>query len=259
MSNPQEMTHLFRDAWKVMSSRFPTSFYVDEGGLATCFADVPLFFLNLSIYDGEIPSAAEFERILTRASERAKRSQHGWLYGVSSELTAPGWESVAEAHGFATAMVLTGMVAPELTPATRPLPAVEFRAADSDQTYADIANLNAAAYGVPAELFECMANGLLWQSDSYACVAYVDGIPVSAAAAFPVNGTIYIALVATSPEHRGKGYAEATFRKVVEQARKIMGPGKLTLHATEAGGRLYQEIGFEHIGKFTLLVAGGAH
>lgn len=231
----------------------PDSFVVEEDGLATVFGNVPLFFLNLSVYDSPIESLGQFEGMLNLAKRRAGRSQHAWLQAVSSDITAPGWESVAEAHGFSPVMKLRGMAAEALTPPERELPKLEIKPIACEQTYRDIAKLNADAYGVPFELFECMANGHLWQPDSYGCVTYLDGEPVSTTAAFPVDGTIYIALVASSPAHQGKGYAEVAFRNAVEGATKLMGPQRITLHATEAGERLYSRIGFKPYGEFTLL------
>lgn len=86
----------------------------------------------------------------------------------------------------------------------------------------DLAELNALAYHMPADAFDCIANMRLWHPDSYAYVGYLGGQPVSCAAAFPVNGTVSIALVATLPEEQGKGYAETVTRQAASQGQLAM-------------------------------------
>jgi len=83
----------------------------------------------------------------------------------------------------------------------------------------------------------------------------VEDKPVTAAAAFPVDGTIYLALLATMPGNRGKGYAEAAIRHVAKQCAEATGWTRLTLHGTDAGRPLYQQMGFETDGSFSVLMA----
>jgi hypothetical protein len=109
----------------------------------------------------------------------------------------------------------------------------------------ELAILNAHAYDVPAELFECIFNMHLWQPDSYGYVGYLNGRPVSCAAAFPVNGTVYLALVATEPEEQGKGYAATVVRHTITQGQEAMGTLHTTLHATDMGFPVYSAMGYK--------------
>jgi ribosomal protein S18 acetylase RimI-like enzyme len=117
----------------------------------------------------------------------------------------------------------------------------------------DLAELNAQAYHMPAEAFECIANMRLWHPDSYAYVGYLDGKPVSCAAALPVAGTVYIALVATLPEAQGKGYAETVMRQAVTQGQQAMGTKRTTLHASEMGFPVYRAMGYSTGPRLVLL------
>lgn len=254
MNNPIEMTVLFRDAWKEMTGRMPAATLAEEGGLVTCFANIPMFFLNMSIYDQPIAKPDDLGPILTRARQRAEHSEHGWFHALCTDLIPPGWETIAEQHGFANAMQLTGMSADSLTPLTRALPELEFLPLTDPKAYVDIARLNVGAYHMPPELSECLENDYLWRKPSYGAVAYLDGAPVSTAAAFPVNGRIYLALVATAEAHRGKGLAEACMRHVIDCAQEAMGPVPLTLHATAAGLKLYAQMGFVPQATFSVLI-----
>ena len=71
-----------------------------------------------------------------------------------------------------------------------------------------------------------------WPSDCFAFVGYNGETPVSSAAALPINGTVYIALVATDPEQQGKGFAETVMRRAIAEGQRAMGVRRTTLHAS---------------------------
>jgi GNAT superfamily N-acetyltransferase len=54
----------------------------------------------------------------------------------------------------------------------------------------------------------------------YTYLGLKDGVPVSAAATVESNGCLFLALVATAPEHQRKGYGEATVRKALLRQQK---------------------------------------
>ena len=83
-----------------------------------------------------------------------------------------------------------------------------------------------------------------WPSDCFAFVGYNDETPVSSAAALPINGTVYIALVATDPEQQGKGFAETVMRRAIAEGQRAMGVRRTTLHASMMGYPLYQAMGY---------------
>ena len=118
--------------------------------------------------------------------------------------------------------------------------------------------INAHAYGMPPELFECVCNMHLWHDDSLAFVGYADGRAVTSAAALPVDGTVYIALVATMPDAHGKGYAEAVMRQAITAGQQSMGVARATLHATDMGRPVYQAMGFAPSARFAVLVKADA-
>ena len=54
----------------------------------------------------------------------------------------------------------------------------------------------------------------------------------------------YVMNVYTLPRHRGQGLATALAERVLDWCRG-QGLSKVSLHATEAGGRIYRRLGFE--------------
>ncbi len=237
-----ETARVFIEAWKLLVGRLPAPSLQHSNGVASCYGHVPLMFFNLWIADRPVATHEELRAILKTAAGRACEHPTG---GVLREDWLPdGWEALVQEHGLAPAMAMTGMETDQLLPPRRPPATLEIRRVADEATARDLAMLNAHAYGMPPELFECIANLRLWHADSYGFVGYAGGQPVSTASVFPVEGTVYVALVATSPEAQGKGYAETVMRHAVTQGQHAMGTTRTTLHATDLGQPVYRAMGY---------------
>jgi GNAT superfamily N-acetyltransferase len=252
----EENVHVLIDAWKEMVKRLPGSSIEHREGVATMFGNVPMPFLNMSAADRNLPTGADLSRTLTIARARASECPHHSLLALCSEWTPQNWEAAAAQAGFQPMMHLTGMASNALLPPRRAAPYLEFRLVSDDATARDIATVNGHAYGLPAEMFECICNMYLWQKDSFGVVGYAGGKAVTAAAAFPVADTIYVAFVATHPDAQKKGYAEAAMRRAIDEGRSAWGLTRMTLHASDAGRPIYEAMGFESGSKISLLAMG---
>ena len=73
----------------------------------------------------------------------------------------------------------------------------------------------------------------------------------------PINGTIYVYLVATEPDAQGQGYAATVMRHAMDRGRERFGLPLLTLHATEDGKSTYEKMGFKAGATTPLLVPAG--
>jgi GNAT superfamily N-acetyltransferase len=258
MLTNEENVEVLIEAWKLMVGRLPGAVIEQANGVASMFAYVPLPFLNLSMPDCPLPDAEALRGALAVVRQRAKACQYGSLLAFCEAWAPEEWEPVALEEGFAMALNMTGMAADRLFPPRRALPELAFRRVADETTARDLAMINAQAYGIAAELFECMCNLYLWHADSFGYVGYAGGKAVTSAAAFPVRGTMYIAFVATVPEAHGKGYAEAVMRYAIEQAGRAMGSLRLTLHASDMGRPVYQAMGFEPGARVMLLAPADA-
>jgi GNAT superfamily N-acetyltransferase len=243
------------EAWKLMVGRLPGSTIEHAGWLATMFGNVPLPFLNVSVADRPLENSADLRNILVLAKKRARACKHGSLLALCDAWAPEDWKLVAAEEGFAVALKMTGMAADQLPPPRRALPELEFRRVSDETTARDLAMINAHAYGMSPQLFECLCDLHLWHEDSYGYVGYARGRAVTAASTFPVAGTMYVAFVATMPDAHGKGYAEAVMRQAIEQGRRAMGLTRLTLHASDMGRPLYQAMGFGSGASVVLLEA----
>jgi GNAT superfamily N-acetyltransferase len=209
----------------------------------------------MAILDDPAGDTEDFRGVLALAKQRTGTCEHPSFIGVCEAWMPENWLDVVAQEGLALALKITGMEAARLLPSRRPAPNLELRRVEDQATARDLAMINAQAYGLPAEMFECICNLDLWTPDSYGYVGYTNGRGVTAAGAFPVDGTIYVALVATLPDEHGKGYAEAVMRRAVESGQQTMGTNRVTLHATEMGQPLYQAMGFEAGAKIALLAS----
>jgi GNAT superfamily N-acetyltransferase len=255
MLSDEENVAVLIDAWKLMVGRLPGSTIEHSRGTATMFGHVPLPFLNISAADHPLRDTEDLRGVLEIAKERAQACKHGSLFALCTPWAPPEWESVAAQQGFAVALNMTGMAADELLPPRRPAPRMELRRVADETTARDLAYVNAQAYGMPMELFDCICNLNLWHQDSHGYVGYVDGKAVTTAATFPLEGSVYVAFVATLPDSHGKGFAEAVMRHAIEQGSQAMGVKRLTLHASDMGRPLYLSMGFES-GSQVVLLAG---
>ena len=91
----------------------------------------------------------------------------------------------------------------------------------------------------------------LWTSGFDAWIGYRNGEPVTSAAVVANDETLGIYNVATLPQFRGKGYAEAAVRHAVEQAGAA-GARRIVLQSTAPGYPLYVRMGFCPVARFTI-------
>jgi predicted acetyltransferase len=81
-------------------------------------------------------------------------------------------------------------------------------------------------------------------------VGLAGDIPVATASVALIDGVAYVALVATNPEHQGKGYAEAVMRRALDESREAWGVTRTVLHATAAGQPVYRRMGYADVVRF---------
>ena len=239
-----ESIRMLIDAWALMIGRYPGHAIATRAGVATAFANRPLAFFNLSTLAQPFPEADAFRAALKQARATATSSPHPSFLALSGDWAPGDWEDLAADAGWLRAMLMTGMRAERLLPPRRGAPALEFRLVGDTATALDLGTVNALAYAMPPELFDCTGEMTLWRGASFGVVGYVEERPVTSAAAFLVGDVIYVAMVASAPGLHGRGYGEAAMRHAIGLAEEAVGPRRIWLHATAAGLPLYQAMGF---------------
>jgi hypothetical protein len=210
-------------------------------------------FLNVSTLDRPLADPSAFRAALCEARARAEDCAHGSMLALCDDWAPAGWEDLAAEAGWLRSLALTTMAADRLRPPRRAEPTLEFRAVDAPALGRDLGLVNALAYAMPADLFDCVGEMGLWQGGGFGVVGYDDGRPVTCAAAFALGDMIYLAMVASDPATHGRGFAEAAMRRVILDAERVVGGRRLWLHATDIGLPLYRSMGFEPGAALTLL------
>jgi ribosomal protein S18 acetylase RimI-like enzyme len=249
----EESVQLMIDCWKMYVGRLPSGTVEHSEGVVAALGNVEFFILNLCLHYSPLVGLDDLRRRVGLATERAADCPFPWLFCLCEDWAPSEWEAVVGEYGLEPAVNVIGMAADELKPPRRTPPNLEYRRVQDAATARDLAELNMQAYGLPLEMGECICNLHLWKEDSYGYVGYVDGQPVTCAATFPVNNTVYVAFVATYPDVQRQGCAEAVMRHSIEKGAEGMGLSRTTLHATEAGFPLYLAMGYEATAPFRML------
>lgn len=253
----QESDSQFRAAWKYFSDRLPAGKDVHLEGLYAVFGGVPVPFFNVLFVEPDFNSEEQLARRLKDGIAWANNEGVPWLLSIADRAAKKldRTQDVLAAAGFQSVMPLTGMIADELTPAAKVPEDLEFRLARDTENRRAIVDVNSKAYGMPLERSD-LDNDRLWDEHSYGVVAYLNGETVSASATLLVDDRLYVAWVATVPEHRRKGYAETAMRRSLEEASKVHGWRRSVLHATPAGRPVYEKMGYRVVEEYMLYGLG---
>ena len=87
------------------------------------------------------------------------------------------------------------------------------------------------------------------------CLPHLERLTVESPAVSRVSFSLLaVALVATAPAQRRRGYAEAVMRRALEVAASTHGDCPTVLHATDAGRPIYARMGYAPISTHTLFM-----
>lgn len=146
-----------------------------------------------------------------------------------------------------------GMVATEEDLHARAVRELEvLRVATADGLSQSLA-VAATGFGAPAELF-----APLYMLDVAALdgleyyVARVDGVDVSTALGYTLDGSVGIFNVATPPEHRGRGYGASITAHAVREGFAA-GADLAWLQSSAMGESVYRRLGFREVETYILL------
>jgi GNAT superfamily N-acetyltransferase len=238
----------FVGGWRVLCAAAPACVIESGDGVEHIFSCVPIAFFNASILAARGVSADNLRAHGERACRWAVGRNVAWLFIATQEALDPGVDcaAVLESCGLAPLMSLTGMVAPDVAPARAP-DHLDLQTADSDAACVAALDVNAAAYAMSLDAGKSVWGRRSYWKDHFLSLGLSGGRPVSAAAVLMVDGHRYVALVATTPDQRRRGFADAAMRHALDAARQSHGDRPTFLHATEAGRPVYERMGYEAV------------
>jgi GNAT superfamily N-acetyltransferase len=254
----------FRKAWELIVRALPDVEFAEDSGLAMVWGNVPLSVYNAIWITGPIQDRSDLaDRAQYAASHMQTKRDPGMLFLCLDELPAElrgQADGILGEAGLHPAMPLTGMAAHQLQSPNRSLPELDYRRVSTAETIETMSDINCRAYGFELEVGRASrCSPVVWGDDSFGYIAYAGGEPVATASTFPIDGRLYVALVATLPEAQRRGYAEAVMRHSLEEASKATGLHRTILHATEAGRPVYSRMGYHDTARFMSYMLSTGH
>jgi len=235
---------IFLKAWQGYAEAFPSSMRVTHAEMEIAFAGiaVPLFNLAFPKNRTEV-SLAKFERLLGEFGKILKtRGVPGLVFLRTGQ--------VEKNSGIAEMFRMPGMVAEELSPPKRALREFVIREVAGAAMAEEIARLNVVCHEMELKDVAELTCSELWGGPNHGFLLYGDGAAVAGGSASFVEGVSYIGWMATLPEYRGRGYAEALLRHMDAFMRQRYGVKETVLHATEMGRPVYERLGFRAVDEF---------
>lgn len=242
------------EAWRVMCRDAPGLRVSSADGIDYIFSGLPVAFFNVAIVTQPSVSASALRAFGHAAREWAAETPVPWFFVVTHDTIDPGVDvtAILGGCGLGAALSLTGMFAPHVPPAAGGPTGLQITVSDGDAECATLIDLNSAAYEMDLEAAKAVLGKQAFWNDHVAVLGSVDGVPASGAGVLMVDGCRYVALVATAPAHRRRGYAEAVMRRALEVAASAHGECPTVLHATDAGRPIYARMGYAPISTHTL-------
>ena len=169
----KDATSLFIKAWRVLNSGFDSATFEDRDGVVSCFGHVPVLFFNLSFALHPAADQEAFRDQLRTVASREAGCAHPTALVLEEAGLPGGWESILATQSRVPLMPLLAMETEELlAPRRSAPPELEIRRVSNHRIARHFAGINAHAYQMPPELFDCMADKRFWSDDQLAFVDY---------------------------------------------------------------------------------------
>src|SRR5262249_28744468 len=214
----------FYGVWKKLGGKFASNEAPEWPGVTVSWPGTKWSMLNVVGLSCPVADTAELEAKVQRAVSYTQTKPVIGMVVACTEWLPPDPEgrnaAIFSEHGLALAFTLRGMVADCLLPPRRTLPKLEFRRVASPETRRAIADLNAIGYNAPLEFGREVSDLAGFWDEAFAYVGYRNGQAVTTAATYLEDDRLYVGWVATRPEARRNGYAEAALRHSLEAAAR---------------------------------------
>jgi ribosomal protein S18 acetylase RimI-like enzyme len=197
------------------------------------------------------------EAALGEAGRYFKQHTKRWSFWLCEDLLDPATRrkarQVSNDFGLRPISYPPGMIASHLLPPVRPLPELECRPVDDEQTRCAFAEITSLCFEIPTPIANAVYRPeSAWKGAYKGFVGLLDGRPVAIAAMVEAAGALGIYSLATVPAHRHQGYGEALLRAAAAASRPKSSAAPYILQSTDAGHALYRRMGFRDVAKFTV-------
>ena len=237
----------YTTAWKKLFNSSPFTDQYEEHGIAMRWDDSKFLFSNAAFLTDGFSDPEALQQRLDTVVMRIKSKKNIGLLNICTDLITgeakENFDTIIQNAGLEYVMSLNGMIGDTLPPEPRVITELEIKRVTCKSELNNFSDINCLAYGFD---LECGRNNLgnVWIDNAYSFVGYVNNKPVCAASTAKIDNILYLALVATIPEERRKGYSEAIVRHALIEGHIATGLKRTLLHATPAGEPVYKRIGY---------------
>jgi ribosomal protein S18 acetylase RimI-like enzyme len=233
----------------------------DLPGLSLIFCGLNYAAFNAALQAEPIDGdAQELSRLIDVSAAQFDARSLRWTYWLCQDfLSAPLRREAARVfrrHGLRHLTEAPGMYTDRLAPATRNLPALDIRPVADVPTRTAFSDVMSTAFEIPRSVSASVyGSAQAWNGSFEGYVGYANGRAVTTAAAVITGDVIGLYSVATLPQHRRLGFAEAIMRQVIDEARRSRRVSRMVLQATSSGYSLYEAMGYRTVTGFNVFIA----
>jgi ribosomal protein S18 acetylase RimI-like enzyme len=233
----------------------------DLPGLSLIFCGLNYAAFNAALQAQPISGdAEELSRLINASAEQFAARSLRWTYWLCQDyLNQPLRREAARVfkrHGLRYLTEAPGMYTDRLAPATRALPALDIRPVADEATRTAFSSVMSTAFEIPHSVsLSVYGSERAWRGSFQGYVGYSNGRAVTTAAAVITGDVIGLYSVATLPQHRRLGFAEAIMRRVIEEAQRSLAVSRMVLQATSSGLSLYESMGYRTVTSFNVFIA----
>jgi GNAT superfamily N-acetyltransferase len=233
----------------------------DFPGISLIFCGLNYAAFNAAIIADPIDSDPRaLDRIIETSSKQFESRNVRWTCWICDAFLGPSLHREANRifnrHGLRSLTEAPGMYAERLAPPCHRLPPLDILPVNDDQTRGAFAHIMSVAFDIPYSICAAIYGAeRAWMGELRGYIGFVKQQPVATTAAIITGDVIGLYSVATVPERRRQGYAEAIMRHVVDEATRTTGIEHTVLQATQTGMSLYKQMGYQIVTNFSVYIA----
>jgi ribosomal protein S18 acetylase RimI-like enzyme len=253
-----------RQSFRVLAQGRPRAEVTELEGVSIASLGVAFQMFNAAFLNSRVAGRGDLEARLNRAQALFRERQIPWSFWICEEWLAwPARRSLVamcEKFGLRAVAEMPGMAADSIRDQKRhDQPRVDIIRADDARGMGHFRTIGSLCFHVPPTWFREVFDDAMPSRDFICWVACRDGLPVATAATVVSHGVIGVYNVATLPDERGKGYAEAITRHAIAEASRQSGFTRVILQATVQGERLYKRLGFREVSRLVVFNSHDGH
>jgi ribosomal protein S18 acetylase RimI-like enzyme len=249
-----------RQSFRILAETRPRADITELDGVSIASLGAAFQMFNAAFLSSHVPTREDLEERLRRARRLFASRGLPWAFWICEDwLARPVRRSLcgaSAAFGLRAAAEMPGMVADSLSEPRRfslpgrAAPSLDIRRAEGSQEMEDFRAIGSVCFHVPPAWFREVFDDTIPSREFTCWVGYNrDAKPVATAATVVSDGVIGLYNVATVPDERGRGFAEAITRHAIRSASRESGLGRVTLQSTAQGERLYKRLGFREVSR----------